>query len=100
VAHCPDLPNVYLELTAVYAAHDFAMQPSGSGTPVALMSCLQVKRCHRIHGGNGSRRKMFSARTCLGKARTFCPGAVIFARITDEARQNILAVTPRGCWEA
>ena len=37
-----ELSNVYLELTAVYAAHDFAMQPNGSGTPAALISCLQV----------------------------------------------------------
>jgi predicted TIM-barrel fold metal-dependent hydrolase len=85
-----DLPNVYLELTAVYAAHDFAMQPSGSGTPAALMSCLQVNGIiERMVEVAGSRKIVFGT-DLPWYSPHFVAGTILFARISEEARHDIL----------
>ena len=82
-------PNVYLELTAVYAAHDFPMMPSGSGTPSALMSCLQVNGIiERMVEEAGSRKIVFGSD--MPWYSPHYAAAVLFAHITDEARHDIL----------
>ncbi len=84
------LPNVYLELTAVYAAHDFAMQPNGSGTPSALMSCLQVNGViEYLVEQAGSTRIVFGT-DLPWYSPHYAAGSILFAGITDAARHDIL----------
>lgn len=85
-----DLPNVYLELTAVYAAHDFAMQPNGSGTPAPLRSCPQVNGIiEMMTAGAGSHKIVFGT-DLPWYSPHFAAGTILFARITDAAKHNIL----------
>lgn len=85
-----DLPNIYLELTAVYVAHDFAMQPSGSGTPVALPSCLQVNGIIEHMVKTAGSRKIVFGTDMPWYSPHYAAGAVLFAHINDEARHDIL----------
>jgi len=85
-----DLPNVYLELTAVYAAHDFAMLPGGSGTPVLLNSCLHVNGIIEYmveHAGAG---KILFGTDLPWYSPDYAAGAVLYAHIDDSARHAIL----------
>ncbi len=85
-----DLPNVYLEMTAVYVCHDFAMFPSGSGTPSPLRSVLQVggiiEEMVRVAGSG----KILFGTDLPWYSPNFAAGAVLLARISDDDRQNIL----------
>lgn len=85
-----DLPNVYLDLTAVYVAHDFAMLPSGSGTPLPLLSCLQVNGVIEYMVENCSSRKILLGTDMPWYSPHYAVGTVLFARITDDDRRNIL----------
>ena len=85
-----DLPNVYLELTAVYFAHDFSMQPAGSGTPQPLPSCLSVNGIIEYMVGRVTSRKMIFGTDMPWYHPHFAAGAVLFAHIEDEDRHNIL----------
>ena len=85
-----ELPNVYLELTAVYAAHDFAMQPGGSGTPVLLRSCAQVNGILEYMVAEAGSPKIVFGTDMPWYSPHFAAGAVLFARIDDDARRDIL----------
>ena len=85
-----DLPNVYLELTAVYVAHDFSVFPYGSGTPVALGSCLQVSGIIEFMVEKVSSKKICFGTDLPWYSPHFAAGAILFARIDDEARHDIL----------
>lgn len=84
------LPNVYLELTAVYVAHDFSMFPTGSGTPVALLSCLQVSGIIEYMVAKASSRKIVFGTDMPWYSPHYAAGAILFARISDDARRDIL----------
>jgi len=85
-----EMPNIFLDLTAVWIAHDFGMLPSGSGTPAALMSYLQVNGIiERMVEGAGSRKIVFGT-DLPWYSPHYAAGAVLFARINDPARHDIL----------
>ena len=84
------LPNVFLELTAVYVAHDFAMQPNGSGTPVALLSCLQVNGILEHMVSEAGSGKIVFGTDLPWYSPLYAAGAVLFAGISDDARHDIL----------
>ena len=88
VAHERD--NVYLELTAVYVAHDFAMQPSGSGTPLPLQSCLSVNGVIEYMVSRCTSGKIVYGTDMPWYSPHYAAGAVLFARISDDDRHNIL----------
>ena len=85
-----ELANVYLELTAVYVAHDFAMQPSGSGTPAALISCLQVNGILEYMVEQAGSQKIVFGTDMPWYSPHYAAGAVLFAKISDDARHDIL----------
>ena len=85
-----NLPNVYLELTAVYAAHDFSVFPYGSGTPVALGSCLQVNGVIEFMVEKAGSKKIVFGTDLPWYSPYYAAGAVLFARLDDEARRDIL----------
>lgn len=85
-----ELANVYLELTAVYIAHDFAMQPAGSGTPIPLQSCLSVNGIIEYMVERCSAYKIVLGTDMPWYSPHYAAGAVLYAHITDEARHAIL----------
>jgi predicted TIM-barrel fold metal-dependent hydrolase len=85
-----ELPNVYLELTAVYVAHDFSMQPGGSGTPVPLLSCLSVNGIIEYMVAEASSKKVIFGTDLPWYSPHWAAGTVLFARISDQARHDIL----------
>lgn len=85
-----ELPNVYLELTAVYVAHDFAMFPAGSGTPAPLGSCLQVNGIIEYMVAQASSKKIVFGTDLPWYSPHYAAGAVLFAHIDDESRHDIL----------
>jgi len=85
-----DFPNVYLELTAVYIAHDWSMLPTGSGTPAPFMPCLQVNGIIEYMVEHAGATKIVYGTDLPWYSPHFAAGAVLFARIDDEARHEIL----------
>lgn len=90
IAIARDLPNVYLELTAVYIAHDFAMQPAGSGTPIQLPSYLSVNGIIERMVDQATSKKIVFGTDLPWYSPHFAAGTILFARIDDEARHDIL----------
>jgi uncharacterized protein len=91
-----DLPNVYLDLTAVYIAHDFAMQPAGSGTPQALPSCLSVNGVIEYFVERATSRKIVFGTDLPWYSPHFAAGSVLFAHISDEDRHHIFHTNAEG----
>lgn len=85
-----ELSNVYLELTAVYVAHDFAMFPAGSGTPLPISSCLHVNGIIEYMVQRASSEKIVFGTDLPWYSPWFAAGAVLFSHITDDDRQNIM----------
>jgi len=85
-----EFPNVYLDITAVYVAHDFAMFPVGAGTPIPLASELQVNGIIEYMVKNAGSEKVLFGTDMPWYSPHFAIGTVLFSRITDEDRMNIL----------
>lgn len=85
-----EYPNVYLELTAVYVAHDWAMQPAGSGTPVPFLPCLHVNGIIEYMVEQATSKKIIFGTDLPWYSPHYAAGAVFFARIDDQARHDIL----------
>jgi predicted TIM-barrel fold metal-dependent hydrolase len=85
-----DFPNVYLDLTAVYAAHDFSVLPAGSGTPAALGSALHVNGVIEYFVAVAGSGKVLLGTDLPWYSPHYAAGAVIYAHITDADRHNIL----------
>ena len=84
-----DLPNVYLELTAVYVAHDFAMDPAGGSVPTAA-GCLQVNGIIEYMVSTAGSKKIVFGTDMPWYSPHYASGAVLFAKIDDDARRDIL----------
>jgi predicted TIM-barrel fold metal-dependent hydrolase len=85
-----ELDNVFLELTAVYAAHDFGMFPHGSGTPVPLNSRLQVNGIIEYMVGRVTSKKILFGTDMPWYSPSFAAGSILFARINDDEKRDIL----------
>jgi predicted TIM-barrel fold metal-dependent hydrolase len=88
VAH--DYPNLYLELTAVYIAHDWANQPCGSGSPVPFLSHLQLNGIIEYMCEHAGSEKIVYGDDMPWYSPHYAAGAVLFAEISDVDRHNIL----------
>jgi predicted TIM-barrel fold metal-dependent hydrolase len=83
-------PNVYLELTAVYAAHDFSVLPAGSGTPSALGSALHVNGVIEYFVETAGSEKILFGTDLPWYSPDYAAGAVLYARIGEADKRNIL----------
>ncbi len=83
-------PNVFLELTAVYASHDFSVLPAGSGTPSALGSALHVNGVIEYFVEQAGSEKILFGTDLPWYSPDYAAGAVLYARLSDEDRHNIL----------
>ena len=83
--------NIFLELTAVYAAHDFALFPYGSGPAIGgVVSCLSINGVLEYLVDNvGSDRIIFGT-DLPWYSPYYILGAILYAHISDQDKHNIL----------
>ena len=85
-----DMPNVYLELTAVYVAHDWSVLPRKSTTPLPALGCSSVNGIIEAMVETATSKKILYGTDLPWYSPMYAAGAVLFARISDEARHDIL----------
>ena len=85
-----DYPNAYLELTACYVAHDFSVMPSSSGTPLPLLECVTVNGIIERMVEVATSKKILFGTDLPWYSPMYAAGSVLFARIDDDARHDIL----------
>ena len=90
VSIASDLPNVFLDITSVVVGIDFALTPGGSLMPYVPADSPQVNGLiEYMVERAGSKRVVFGS-DLPWLSQHYHAGAVLFARITDEARHDIL----------
>jgi uncharacterized protein len=82
--------NVYLELTAVYASHDFSLQPYGSGAPKDLLSDPFINGVIEYMIDKAGSDKIVFGTDMPWYSPLYGAGAILFSHISDEDRHNIL----------
>lgn len=85
-----DLPNVYLDLTSVPNPHDFTLMPGGSLMPRAPVGGAQVNGIIEYMVETAGSKKVVFGSDLPWYSQHYHAGAILFARITDEARHDIL----------
>ncbi|HZW31413.1 MAG TPA: amidohydrolase family protein [Isosphaeraceae bacterium] len=90
VAIARDLPNVYLDLTSVFQALDFAQMPGGSLMPRAPALSPHVNGLVEYMVETAGSHKVVFGSDLPWYSQHYHAGAVLFAHITDEARHDIL----------
>jgi predicted TIM-barrel fold metal-dependent hydrolase len=85
-----DLPNVYLDLTSVPNAHDFSLMPGGSLMPRAPVGGAQVNGIIEYMVETAGSKKIVFGSDLPWYSQHYHAGAILFARISDEARHDIL----------
>lgn len=84
-----DLPNVYLDLTSVPNAHDFGLMPGGSLMPKAPVGGTQVSGVVEYLVEIAGSTKVVFGSDLPWYSQHYHAGAILFARIDDDARHNI-----------
>jgi predicted TIM-barrel fold metal-dependent hydrolase len=90
VAIARDLPNVFLDLTSVVQALDFSQMPGGSLMPAAPSLSPHVNGLIEYMVATAGSKKVVFGSDLPWYSQHYHAGAVLFARITDEARHDIL----------
>jgi predicted TIM-barrel fold metal-dependent hydrolase len=85
-----DLPNVYLDLTSVFQALDFAQMPGGSLMPRAPALSPHVNGLVEYMVETAGSHKVVFGSDLPWYSQHYHAGAVLFAHISDEARHDIL----------
>jgi predicted TIM-barrel fold metal-dependent hydrolase len=85
-----DLPNVYLDLTSVVQALDFSQMPGGSLMPAAPSLSPHVNGLIEYMVQTAGSQKVVFGSDLPWYSQHYHAGAVLFARISDEARHDIL----------
>ncbi len=85
-----DYPNVYLDLTSVVVGIDFSMMPGGSLMAQASAGSPQVNGIVEYFVEVAGSKKIVYGSDLPWYSQHYHAGAVLFARISDEARHDIL----------
>jgi predicted TIM-barrel fold metal-dependent hydrolase len=85
-----DMPNLYLDLTSVPNPHDFSMMAEGSLMLQATLSTPSVGGIIEYMVGTAGSKKVVFGSDSPWYSQHYHAGAVLFARISDEARHDIL----------
>ncbi len=85
-----DLPNVYLDLTSVVQAIDFSQMPGGSLMPRVPVISPHVNGLIEYMVNTAGSQKIVFGSDLPWYSQHYHAGAVLFARITDGARHDIL----------
>ncbi|MCL4416008.1 MAG: amidohydrolase family protein, partial [Actinobacteria bacterium] len=86
VKSAKDYENLYLELTAVYASHDFTLQPYGSGAPIGLMSYPYINGVIEYMVENAGSEKIVFGTDMPWYSPLYGAGAILFSHISEEDR--------------
>jgi predicted TIM-barrel fold metal-dependent hydrolase len=89
VGEARDLPNLYLDLASVVQSIDFALMPGGSFMPAAPVGVPQVSGIIEYMVETAGSHKVLFASDLPWYSQHYHAGAVLFARIDDQARRNI-----------
>ena len=84
-----DLPNVYLDMTSIAVAHDFALMAGGSLMRTSMGSPQVNGLVEYMVETAGSEKIVFGS-DLAWYSQHYQAGAVLFARISDDARHDIL----------
>lgn len=90
VAIARDYPNVYLDLTSVVQALDFSQMPGGSLMPRVPAISPHVNGLIEFMVATAGSRKIVFGSDLPWYSQHYHAGAVLFSRISDEARHDIL----------
>jgi predicted TIM-barrel fold metal-dependent hydrolase len=90
VAIARDLPNVYLDLTSVVQALDFSQMPGGSLMPSVPSLSPHVNGLIEYMVETAGSGKVVFGSDLPWYSQHYHAGAVLFARISDDARHDIL----------
>jgi predicted TIM-barrel fold metal-dependent hydrolase len=90
VAIARDLPNVFLDLTSVVQALDFSQMPGGSLMPAAPSLSPHVNGLIEYMVNTAGSKKVVFGSDLPWYSQHYHAGAVLFARISDDARHDIL----------
>ncbi len=90
VAAARDLPNVYLDLTSVPNPNDFSMMPGGSLMPRASLVSPTINGVIEYFVEQAGSSKVVLGSDLPWYSQHYHAGAVLFARISDDARHDIL----------
>ncbi len=90
VAIARDLPNVYLDLTSVVQALDFSQMPGGSLMPRVPAISPHVNGLIEFMVATAGSKKIVFGSDLPWYSQHYHAGAVLFSRISDEARHDIL----------
>jgi predicted TIM-barrel fold metal-dependent hydrolase len=85
-----DLANVYLDLTSVVQALDFSQMPGGSLMPAAPSLSPHVNGLIEYMVQTAGSQKVVFGSDLPWYSQHYHAGAVLFARISDDARHDIL----------
>lgn len=85
-----DLANVYLDLTSVVQAIDFSQMPGGSLMPAAPSLSPHVNGLIEYMVNTAGSKKVVFGSDLPWYSQHYHAGAVLFARISDDARHDIL----------
>ena len=85
-----DLPNVYLDLASVVIGIDFNLMPGGSLMPGVSLGSPQVNGLIEYMVETATSEKFMFGSDLPWYSQHYHAGAVLFARISDEDRHNIL----------
>ena len=85
-----DYPNAYLELTCVYAAHDWSVLPGGSTAVLPMLGCLSVNGIIERMVEVATSKKILYGTDLPWYSPMYAAGSILFAHIDDEARHDIL----------
>lgn len=85
-----DLPNVFLDLTSVVQALDFSQMPGGSLMPAAPSLSPHVNGLIEYMVATAGSEKVVFGSDLPWYSQHYHAGAVLFARISDDARHDIL----------
>jgi uncharacterized protein len=91
-----DLANVYLDLTSVVQAIDFSQMPGGSLMPAAPSLSPHVNGVIEYLVETAGSKKVVFGSDLPWYSQHYHAGAVLFARISDDARHDILHRNAEG----
>jgi uncharacterized protein len=85
-----ELPNVYIDLTSVPNSHDYSLMPGGSMMPRSGASEPTINGIIEYFVEACGSRKVVFGSDLPWYSQHYHAGAILFARISDEARHDIL----------
>ena len=85
-----EFPNVFLDLCAVWVAHDWSMQPRGNVAGKALESILSINGVIEYMVEKSGSKKIVFGSDIPWYSQHYGAGAILFSHINDDAIHDIM----------